>query len=54
MRKAVNKIIETCSEGEKLMTTHEFLDVKRKNKIESFVDKMLDRHLHVVNKPAKP
>ncbi|KAG2539769.1 lysine-specific histone demethylase 1 homolog 3-like [Panicum virgatum] len=54
MRKAVNKIIETCSEGEKLMTTHEFLDVKRKNKIESFVDKMVDRHLHVVNKPAKP
>ncbi|OEL32604.1 Lysine-specific histone demethylase 1-like protein 3 [Dichanthelium oligosanthes] len=54
MRKAVNKIIETCSEGEKLMTTHEFLDVKRKNKIESFVDKMVDRHLHVVSKPAKP
>ncbi|CAL4915255.1 unnamed protein product [Urochloa decumbens] len=54
MRKAVNKIIETCSEGEKLMTTHEFLDAKRKNKIESFVDKMVDRHLHVVSKPAKP
>ncbi|CAN6306057.1 unnamed protein product [Urochloa humidicola] len=54
MRKAVNKIIETCSEGEKLMTSHEFLDVKRKNKIESFVDKMVDRHLHVVSKPARP
>ncbi|KAF8727926.1 hypothetical protein HU200_018494 [Digitaria exilis] len=48
------QIIETCSEGEKLMTTHEFLDVKRKNKIESFVDKMVDRHLHVTSKPAKP
>ncbi|XP_062201491.1 lysine-specific histone demethylase 1 homolog 3-like [Phragmites australis] len=54
MRKAVNKIVETCTEGEKLMTSHEFLDVKRKNKIESFVDKLVERHLHVVRKPAKP
>ncbi|WVZ57448.1 hypothetical protein U9M48_007831 [Paspalum notatum var. saurae] len=54
MRKAVNKIIETCSEGEKLMTTNEFLDVKRKNKIETFVDKMVEKHLHVLSKPAKP
>lgn len=54
MRKSVNKIIETCSEGEKLMTAHEFLDVRRKNKIETFVDKMVEKHLHVVSKPAKP
>ncbi|KAL6905241.1 hypothetical protein ACP4OV_002842 [Aristida adscensionis] len=54
MRKAVNKIIETCTAGEKLMTAHEFLDARRKDKIETFVDKMVDRHLHVVNKPAKP
>ncbi|KAJ1296487.1 hypothetical protein BS78_01G304600 [Paspalum vaginatum] len=54
MRKAVNKIIETCSEGEKLMTANEYLDVKRKNKIETFVDKMVEKHLHVVSKPAKP
>jgi hypothetical protein len=30
---SAQQIIETCSEGEKLMTTHEFLDVKRKNKV---------------------
>ncbi|KAL6641369.1 hypothetical protein ACP70R_019550 [Stipagrostis hirtigluma subsp. patula] len=54
MRKAVGKIIEACTGGEKLMTAHEFLDAKRKNKIESFVDKLVDRHLHVASKPAKP
>lgn len=54
MRKSVNKIIDTCSEGEKSMTTLEFLDDKRKIKIESFVGKMVDKHLHVVSKSAKP
>lgn len=54
MRKSVNKIIDTCSEGEKSMTTLEFLDAKRKIKIESFVNKMVDKHLHVVSKSAKP
>ncbi|TVU47064.1 hypothetical protein EJB05_06644 [Eragrostis curvula] len=54
MRKAVNKIIETCTAGEKLMTSHEYLDAKRKSKIEVFVNKMVDRHLHVTSKPTKP
>ncbi|KAL5231504.1 hypothetical protein ABZP36_030280 [Zizania latifolia] len=35
MRKAVTKIIETCAEGEMMMTVHEFLDSRRKNKANS-------------------
>ncbi|KAK3165357.1 hypothetical protein QOZ80_1AG0032170 [Eleusine coracana subsp. coracana] len=54
MRKAVNKITESCTAGEKLMASHEYLDVKRKNKIEGFVNKMVDRHLHVASKHTKP
>ncbi|XP_006661993.1 lysine-specific histone demethylase 1 homolog 3 [Oryza brachyantha] len=50
MRKAVTKIIETCTEGEKIMTVHEFLDSKRKNKIQIFVDKLVERHCHL-NRP---
>lgn len=50
MRKAVTKIIETCTEGEKMMTVHEFLDSKRKNKIQTFVDKLVERHCHM-NRP---
>ncbi|KAL5225652.1 hypothetical protein ABZP36_012291 [Zizania latifolia] len=50
MRKAVTKIIETCTEGEKMMTVHEFLDVRRKNKIQTFVDKLVERHCHL-NRP---
>ncbi|KAF0929951.1 hypothetical protein E2562_027081 [Oryza meyeriana var. granulata] len=50
MRKAVTKIIETCTEGEKMMTVHEFLDSRRKNKIQTFVDKLVERHCHL-NRP---
>lgn len=51
MRKAVTKIIETCTEGEKVMAAHEFLDFKRKTKIQSFVDKLVERHWHLAPAP---
>ncbi|KAF7092217.1 hypothetical protein CFC21_094724 [Triticum aestivum] len=51
MRKAVTKIIDACTEGEKLMTANEFLDFRRKTKIQTFVDKLVERHWHVAPAP---
>ncbi|CAM0943263.1 unnamed protein product [Alopecurus aequalis] len=51
MRKAVTKIMDACTEGEKLMTSHEFLDFRRKTKIQSFVDKLVERHWHLAPAP---
>ncbi|XP_051191950.1 lysine-specific histone demethylase 1 homolog 3 [Lolium perenne] len=51
MRKAVTKIMDACTEGEKLMTSNEFLDFRRKTKIQTFVDKLVERHWHVAPAP---
>ncbi|KAI4983261.1 hypothetical protein ZWY2020_023753 [Hordeum vulgare] len=51
MRKAVTKIIDACTEGEKLMTANEFLDFRRKTKIQTFVDKLVERHWHLAPAP---
>ncbi|XP_078448377.1 LSD1-like 3 [Wolffia australiana] len=44
MKKTATKVVEQCTESEKLMTADEFLDFKRKNKIRAFVDKLIERH----------
>uniref|UniRef100_A0A0D9XLT8 SWIRM domain-containing protein n=1 Tax=Leersia perrieri TaxID=77586 RepID=A0A0D9XLT8_9ORYZ len=43
-------IIESCTEGEKMLTVHDFLDSRRKDKIQAFVDKLVERHCHL-NRP---
>ncbi|KAJ6843207.1 lysine-specific histone demethylase 1-like protein 3 [Iris pallida] len=45
MKKTATKVMEQCTEAEKMMTAYEFLDFKRKNKIRSFVDKLIERHM---------
>ncbi|XP_072962799.1 lysine-specific histone demethylase 1 homolog 3 [Typha angustifolia] len=47
MKKTVTKVMEQCTEAEKMMAVYEFLDFKRKNKIRSFVDKLIERHMQV-------
>ncbi|XP_074575155.1 lysine-specific histone demethylase 1 homolog 3-like [Curcuma longa] len=45
MKKAATKVMEQCTEREKNMAVYDFLDFRRKNKIRSFVDKLIERHL---------
>ncbi|KAF7829604.1 lysine-specific histone demethylase 1-like protein 3 isoform X1 [Senna tora] len=40
-------VMEQATDAEKAMAVHEFLDFKRKNKIRSFVDKLIERHMAV-------
>nr|CAD1835341.1 unnamed protein product [Ananas comosus var. bracteatus] len=51
MKKAVTKVMEQCTEAEKAMAVYEFLDFKRKNKIRSFVDKLIEKHMQVNQTP---
>ncbi|KAH7847338.1 hypothetical protein Vadar_024895 [Vaccinium darrowii] len=53
MRKTATKVMEQTTDAEKTMAVYEFLDFKRKNKIRSFVDTLIERHMAM--KPvAKP
>ncbi|XP_038982600.1 lysine-specific histone demethylase 1 homolog 3-like isoform X1 [Phoenix dactylifera] len=52
MKKTAAKVMEQCTEAEKVMAVYEFLDSKRKNKIRSFVDKLIERHMEM-NQKAK-
>lgn len=45
MKKTATKVVEQCTEAEKLMNSYEFLDFRRKNKIRAFVDKLIERHM---------
>ncbi|KAK1303335.1 hypothetical protein QJS10_CPB11g00878 [Acorus calamus] len=45
MKKSATKVMEQCTDVEKMMTVPEFLDFKRKNKIRAFVDKLIERHM---------
>ncbi|KAJ7966831.1 Lysine-specific histone demethylase 1-1-like protein [Quillaja saponaria] len=45
MKKSATKVMEQATDAEKAMSVHEFLDFKRKNKIRSFVDKLIERHM---------
>ncbi|XP_027329810.1 lysine-specific histone demethylase 1 homolog 3 isoform X2 [Abrus precatorius] len=45
MKKSATKVMEQATDAEKAMTVHEFLDFKRKNKIRSFVDILIERHM---------
>lgn len=45
MKKTVTKVMEQCTEAEKRFTAPEFLDYKRKIKIRTFVDKLIERHM---------
>eukprot|EP00268_Persea_americana_P005391 TRINITY_DN11803_c0_g1_i1.p1 TRINITY_DN11803_c0_g1~~TRINITY_DN11803_c0_g1_i1.p1 ORF type:complete len:2279 (+),score=554.97 TRINITY_DN11803_c0_g1_i1:810-7646(+) len=45
MKKSITKVMDHRTEVEKMMTVSEFLDFKRRNKIRSFVDKMIERHM---------
>ncbi|XP_021284101.1 lysine-specific histone demethylase 1 homolog 3 isoform X1 [Herrania umbratica] len=45
MKKTATKVMEIASDAEKNMAISEFLDFKRKNKIRSFVDKLIERHM---------
>lgn len=51
MKKTATKVMEQMTDVEKLMTTSEFLDFKRKNKIRAFVDKLIERHMSMVPTP---
>ncbi|XP_058098763.1 lysine-specific histone demethylase 1 homolog 3 [Magnolia sinica] len=53
MKKSVTKVMDHSTEAEKGMTVYEFLDFKRKNKIRSFVDKLIERHM-AMNPNTKP
>ncbi|XP_022759701.1 lysine-specific histone demethylase 1 homolog 3-like isoform X2 [Durio zibethinus] len=50
MKKTATKVMEQATNAEKNMAVSEFLDFKRKNKIRSFVDKLIERHM--ANKPV--
>ncbi|KAJ0971188.1 hypothetical protein J5N97_019147 [Dioscorea zingiberensis] len=52
MKKTATKVMEHCTEAEKAMAVVEFLDFRRKNKIRSFVDKLIERHM-ALNSNAK-
>ncbi|CAA7391296.1 unnamed protein product [Spirodela intermedia] len=45
MKKTATKVVEQCTEAEKMMTAFEFLDSRRKNKIRAFVDKLIERQI---------
>lgn len=45
MKKTATKVMEQATDAEKAMAVHEFLDLKRKNKIRAFVDILIERHL---------
>ncbi|MED6221901.1 Lysine-specific histone demethylase 1 3 [Stylosanthes scabra] len=45
MKKSATKVMEAATDAEKAMMVHEFLDFKRKNKIRSFVDILIERHM---------
>ncbi|XP_061350780.1 lysine-specific histone demethylase 1 homolog 3-like isoform X2 [Gastrolobium bilobum] len=45
MKRSATKVMEQATDAEKAMSVHEFLDFKRKNKIRSFVDKLIERHM---------
>ncbi|XP_022769118.1 lysine-specific histone demethylase 1 homolog 3-like [Durio zibethinus] len=45
MKKTATKVMEQATDAEKNMAVSEFLDFKRKNKIRSFVDKLIERHM---------
>ncbi|XP_020235794.1 lysine-specific histone demethylase 1 homolog 3 isoform X2 [Cajanus cajan] len=45
MKKSATKVMEQATDAEKAMTVCEFLDFKRKNKIRSFVDILIERHM---------
>ncbi|GAV76337.1 Amino_oxidase domain-containing protein/SWIRM domain-containing protein, partial [Cephalotus follicularis] len=50
MKKSATKVMEQATDAEKTMSVSEFLDFKRRNKIRSFVDKLIERHM--TTKPA--
>ncbi|QCD98819.1 lysine-specific histone demethylase 1 homolog 3 isoform X2 [Vigna unguiculata] len=45
MKKSATKVMEQATDAEKAMTVREFLDFRRKNKIRSFVDILIERHM---------
>ncbi|XP_059636705.1 lysine-specific histone demethylase 1 homolog 3 [Cornus florida] len=45
MKKTATKVMEQTTDAEKSMAVYEFLDFKRKNKIRSFVDKLIETHM---------
>lgn len=45
MKKSATKVMEQATDVEKTMAVSEFLDFKRRNKIRSFVDKLIERHM---------
>ncbi|CAI8606543.1 unnamed protein product [Vicia faba] len=45
MKKSATKVMEQATDAEKGMTVREFLDFKRRNKIRSFVDILIERHM---------
>ncbi|KAG2692700.1 hypothetical protein I3760_08G064900 [Carya illinoinensis] len=47
MKKTATKVMEQASDAEKFMAVSEFLDFKRRNKIRSFVDKLIERHMAI-------
>ncbi|XP_043708126.1 lysine-specific histone demethylase 1 homolog 3-like [Telopea speciosissima] len=52
MKKSATKVMEQTTDAEKAMTVSEFLDLKRRNKIRPFVDKLIERHM-AMNSVAK-
>ncbi|XP_042480781.1 lysine-specific histone demethylase 1 homolog 3-like [Macadamia integrifolia] len=52
MKKSATKVMEQTTDAEKAMTVPEFLDFKRRNKIRSFVDKLIEKHM-AMNSVAK-
>ncbi|KAJ4964805.1 hypothetical protein NE237_016654 [Protea cynaroides] len=52
MKKSATKVMEQTTDAEKAMTVSEFLDIKRRNKIRPFVDKLIERHM-ATNSVAK-
>ncbi|OVA12600.1 Amine oxidase [Macleaya cordata] len=53
MKKSATKVMEQTTDAEKSMSVSEFLDFKRKNKIRSFVDKLIEKHM-AMNQVIKP
>lgn len=47
MKKSATKVMEQATDAEKAMAVSVFLDFKRRNKIRSFVDKLIERHMAV-------
>ncbi|KAI3989115.1 hypothetical protein MKX01_033151 [Papaver californicum] len=53
MKKSSTKVMEQTTDAEKSMSISVFLDYKRKNKIRSFVDKLIEKHM-AMNPVDKP